>query len=112
MVRFTHPENKRGPGSLGPDGIPEGSRFSDMASYVTDTSSITNPTELMGPSYSGITEDGEDEESNAGDASHASFVSNATSALTGLTGWTSANGIGLLRIPVIFSRVSRLLGVP
>lgn len=49
-----------------------GSRFNDMASYVTDTSSITNPVELGGFSYSS-----EDD------------VDDATSALTGLTGWTS-----------------------
>ena len=44
---------------------PSGSRFDEMASYATDTSSITNPVELKG-SYD---------------------VDDATSALTGLTGW-------------------------
>jgi len=52
---------------------PPDSRFNDMSSYVTDTSSITNPVELE------FSSSGEDE-------------SSATSALTGLTGWTSANG--------------------
>lgn len=72
MVRFQDPpqENHRD----GADGTyPSESRFNDMASFVTDTSSITNPAEL-GFSFS-------DEDQ-----------SSATSALTGLTGWTSAMG--------------------
>lgn len=59
---------------------PTGFRYNDMASYVTETSSITNPVEL-GFSYS----DNDDE-------------SSVTSALTGLTGWTSANGGGLAAV--------------
>mmetsp|Transcript_5433 Transcript_5433/g.13599 ORF Transcript_5433/g.13599 Transcript_5433/m.13599 type:complete len:604 (-) Transcript_5433:1440-3251(-) len=58
-----------------------GSRFNDGASYVTDTSSITNPVELA---FSSSDED------EGGDA--ISFFDSATSVLTGMTGWTSANG--------------------
>ena len=58
----------------------------DMASYITDTSSITNPVELeLGFSYS------QDEEGGSNN-DDVSFLDSATSALTGLTGWTSGNG--------------------
>ena len=57
-----------------------------MASYITDTSSITNPVELeLGFSYS------QDEEGGSNN-DDVSFLDSATSALTGLTGWTSGNG--------------------
>eukprot|EP00571_Detonula_confervacea_P009664 CAMPEP_0172320270 /NCGR_PEP_ID=MMETSP1058-20130122/40152_1 /TAXON_ID=83371 /ORGANISM="Detonula confervacea, Strain CCMP 353" /LENGTH=619 /DNA_ID=CAMNT_0013035499 /DNA_START=39 /DNA_END=1898 /DNA_ORIENTATION=+ len=70
MVRL----GKNGGGSRG---------FDDMASYITDTSSITNPVGF-GSFYS--SEEDDDDE--------VSFMDSATSALTGLTGWTSANGNG------------------
>ena len=64
-------------------------RFNDMASYVTDTSSITMGIELGGISFSDENDDDDDPNDDA-----VSFIDSATSALSGLTGWTSAYGGG------------------
>lgn len=66
-----------------------GASFNDMASYITDTSDLTNPTEF-GFLHSNDDDDDDDderdeeEEYDTGDA--VSFLDSATSALTGFPG--------------------------
>ncbi|KAL7546535.1 hypothetical protein ACHAWF_013948 [Thalassiosira exigua] len=93
MARLGHPHQQygargqRGGHSRGGGAMPANSRFNDVASYATDTSSITNPVEL-----GSFDDDEDDSVGNENDDGVVSFgVDDATSVLTGLTGWTSAN---------------------